>query len=267
MADGSGLVAMIAPPAITIPSQISRTFAQSTEVPMSAFPKGRSKAVKAQIKAADPNRVEVKKPLLVELREGEDMPAAAARLMLNPNVGAAVTTDAYRPFGLETLPLGRLIENLAGHCSDVRSGDLSQAESMLVSQAHTLDAIFNRLAVQASLNMGQHVDAMDKYLRLALKAQAQSRATLETLANIKNPPIVYARQANFANGPQQVNNGVTAEPAHAAKTEIGQNELLEVGHEQRMDARAQGATGRGDQEVAAVVAVHGAQDGKRKGRG
>jgi hypothetical protein len=45
-------------------------------------------------------------------------------------------------------------------------------------------------------------------MRLALKAQSQSRATVETLAAIKNPPVVYARQANFAAGHQQVNNGV-----------------------------------------------------------
>ena len=26
---------------------------------------------------------------------------------------------------------------------------------------------------------------------------------------MKNPPVVFARQANIANGPQQVNNGVS----------------------------------------------------------
>ena len=38
-------------------------------------------------------------------------------------------------------------------------------------------------------------------MKLALKAQNQCRMTLETLAAIKNPPVIYARQANFANGP------------------------------------------------------------------
>jgi hypothetical protein len=37
-------------------------------------------------------------------------------------------------------------------------------------------------------------------MRLALKAQSQCRATLETLAQIKNPPVVLARQANIAQG-------------------------------------------------------------------
>lgn len=46
---------------------------------------------------------------------------------------------------------------------------------------------------------------------MALKAQAQCRATLETLAEIKNPqPTAFLRQANIAYGPQQVNNGVRA---------------------------------------------------------
>lgn len=42
------------------------------------------------------------------------------------------------------------------------------------------------------------------------KCSTQCRATLETLAEIKNPrPVVFVRQANIANGPQQVNNGST----------------------------------------------------------
>ncbi len=41
---------------------------------------------------------------------------------------------------------------------------------------------------------------------MALKAQSNSRATAEALAAIQNPPTVFARQANIANGPQQINN-------------------------------------------------------------
>jgi hypothetical protein len=43
---------------------------------------------------------------------------------------------------------------------------------------------------------------------MALKAQNQCRMSLETLATIKKPPVVFARQANINNGgQQQVNNG------------------------------------------------------------
>jgi len=45
-----------------------------------------------------------------------------------------------------------------------------------------------------------------------MKAQNQCRMTLETLAAIKKPPVVFARQANInqGNGNQQVKNGTPA---------------------------------------------------------
>jgi hypothetical protein len=64
-----------------------------------------------------------------------------------------------------------------------------------------------------------------------MKAQSQCRATLETLAAIKAGPVVIARQANIAHGPQQVNNGVAANnaqtPARAEQLESAKSELLE----------------------------------------
>lgn len=78
------------------------------------------------------------------------------------------------------------------------------------------------LARRAHMNMDKYLDATDRYMRLALKAQGQCRATLETLANLKNPPVVVARQANIANGPQQVNNTMNA---GAENLKFGQNEL------------------------------------------
>lgn len=44
--------------------------------------------------------------------------------------------------------------------------------------------------------------------RLALKAQSQSGATVETLVATRDPRVVFARHANINNGgQQQVNNG------------------------------------------------------------
>jgi hypothetical protein len=67
-------------------------------------------------------------------------------------------------------------------------------------------------------------------MRLALKAQGQCRATLETLAAIKNPPVVFAKQRNISHGHQQVNNGAapltsTHASANAAKPESEQTKL------------------------------------------
>ena len=72
------------------------------------------------------------------------------------------------------------------------------------------------------------MNAAETYLRLALRAQAQCRATLETLAVIKNPqPVAFVRQANIANGPQQVNNAPAqpGESSRARESENQQNKL------------------------------------------
>lgn len=76
------------------------------------------------------------------------------------------------------------------------------------------------------------------YLLFTIRAQNQCRTTLETLSNIKNPPMVYAKQANISNGPQQVNNGLPAQATHAEKIANQPNELLEVTNGERLDTGA-----------------------------
>jgi hypothetical protein len=114
---------------------------------------------------------------------------------------------------------------------------------------------------------GEYPKAAETYLRLALKAQSQCRATVETLAAIKNPPVVFARQANINNGgQQQVNNG-GAPPqannsaqahasAHAANSQVSPTELLEAIDVQRLDTGAAQAAGRANKVLAPVGAVN-----------
>jgi hypothetical protein len=101
----------------------------------------------------------------------------------------------------------------------------------------------------------------EAYLRMALKAQNQCRMTLETLATIKNPPVVFARQANVQQnvnngGQQQVNNGGAPAggqaPARAADSETSPTELLGKSDGQRLDTRAQGSAGGIDPQLATV---------------
>lgn len=155
------------------------------------------------------------------------------------------------------LSLTDMVKALHTHGEAINRGDLSAAERMLNSQAVALNAIFGELARRAALNMGTHLGATESYMRLALKAQSQSRATVETLATIKNPPVVFARQANINNGgQQQVNNGAPAAlaansaqaraSAHPGEIASGPNELLEdMTHGRtQLDTRATPATGR-----------------------
>jgi hypothetical protein len=60
----------------------------------------------------------------------------------------------------------------------------------------------------------------ETHMRFALKAQNQSRATLQALIQLKQPgQTTFVRQANIAQGHQQVNN-------LAEKIITPQNELL-----------------------------------------
>jgi hypothetical protein len=167
--------------------------------------------------------------------------------------------------------LGALIEKIREQTNAMHAGDMKDIEAMLFTQALTLQATFTALSRRAAANSGEHMVATDTYLRLALKAQGQCRATLETLANIKNPrPVAFVRQANIAHGPQQVNNG-TAEPNDTRvraceETEKAQNELLantKAMYGKPLDTRATSKAGRGNSLMATVETSHRAANDRR----
>ncbi len=100
--------------------------------------------------------------------------------------------------------LGDLLKLLREEVKKVaQDGDMKPAEAMLYGQALALQTIFTSLACRAATD--DRLKHFQVNMSLALKAQAQCRATLEALALVKNP-MPYIRQANIAHGPQQVNN-------------------------------------------------------------
>ena len=143
------------------------------------------------------------------LRPGVTEDRAIAESVVAGVVGNALTVGNYSSGSFGALSLMDCATVLLETIEATKRGDLSAAESLLTSQAMALNAIFCELARRAALNMGERLDASERYMRLALKAQGQCRATLETLAAIKNPPVVFARQANInTGGQQQVNNAL-----------------------------------------------------------
>jgi hypothetical protein len=191
-----------------------------------------------------------------------------AELALNGVINSATLAVDFSRDNYGELSLTDCIRELSKKTRSVHAGNLQDAETLLTSQAFALDAIFMCLARRAQMNMDKYLDATDRYMRLALKAQGQCRATLETLANLKNPPVVVARQANITNGPQQVNNTVnnadgnfqsrTHARAGAENLKFGQNELLEdKSHEkERVDFGTSGATVSRDTAMATVGEIH-----------
>jgi hypothetical protein len=186
--------------------------------------------------------------------QGND-PAPMPAPVMTPAVNAAYTLARWSDSGESNIDA--LIVGLAAQGKALRQGDLTDAERMLMAHASTLDVIFNQLARRAALSVDQSLGACDAYLRLALKAQSQCRATLETLSLIKNPrPVSFVRQANIANGPQQVNNGTLPPIRRTRETENQPIELLEQTSHVSLDTRTSQAASGANSAMATVGEVH-----------
>ena len=140
-----------------------------------------------------------------------------AEILTKPEVQAAITIQQWQ----NLYEIDALSQTLSSQIDDVNNGNMQRPEAMLLAQAHTLDQLFNTLAQRA--HKRETVTSCEIHLRLAFKAQNQCRSTLETLAAIKNPPIVFAKQANISSGHQQINNGTAS---HAGEIKNQQNKLL-----------------------------------------
>lgn len=165
-----------------------------------------------------------------------------AELITSPELAAYRVIGMMQPKNLaDEIDTPTMLATLRDQAAAVQGGDLSHAEAMLINQASSLQALFVRLSERAMEQA--HMPNLEGFMRLALRSQSQCRATLETLATIKNPPIIYAKQANVTSGPQQINNG-TAAPTRAREIENEQTQLSGGTHELLPDARASGNASR-----------------------
>jgi len=158
-----------------------------------------------------------------------------------------------------------LFDALRAKVNAAEPNDLRDVDGLFDGSGRGPEFDVRRVVQLARKNLVDHFDGTERLMRLGLKAQSQSRATLETLATIKNPTTVFARQANVAHGPQQVNNLVAvasptlAPHARAGELETAPNKLLEA-HGERLDVGAASATGRSDSNA-------GGRGNGRPGRG
>jgi hypothetical protein len=141
-----------------------------------------------------------------------------------------------------------------------------------VDRAAVAESAFIALVMVAMANLArrattqQYLPRWEAYMRMAMKAQSQCRMTLKTLANIKNPPAVFARQANInKGGQQQVNNGpVVPERASCArKSAIRPSKLLERHDVERLDTGAQSAPGASSSRTGGRGGIEGAKKRSR----
>jgi len=239
-----------------------------------------TKATRLQV--ADSNATTVgrgKRSCIAATEPAKRDPVLRAKLAAMPAFVHAGVAHSYLSNHVGEIDLPEFMGEVRDRVKAVQSGDLAGVEAMLMAQAVSLDALFVELVRRAGANLGQHMPAVDVYLRMALKAQNQSRATLQTLGEIKNPrQVAFIKQANVAHGPQQVNNGGDAGAGagpvqHAPAKNSGEraNKLLEVNPSERLDFGASSAAGATHSKVETVEAIdraaHGAgQAGNRQER-
>lgn len=206
-----------------------------------------------EVQAPIPQSVEEKNEAYLVAHPSESrasMMKRAAIISVDPVVNGAILVKKFDDYAQDEAEVfGALLDGAAS----LRAGNMGRAEDMLFGQAHALEKIFVHMACRARDASISHAEQL---MRMALKAQNQCRMTLDTLATLKNPPLVIGKQTNIANGPQQVNNGVGIDADGRPKENSGfvRNELLEASDGERMDAGTTISTGRVDSHMEAVGA-------------
>ena len=184
----------------------------------------------------------------------------------DPAVLGAVVVNTYNRINKgngQAPDFKETMQAIMADIAKVNRGDLSDIEAMLTGQAVMLQGMFAEMALRAAEQTQlKHYQA---FFSMAMKAQAQSRSTIQALVELKYPrQVVITKQATISNGHQQVNNGEFCDQyAHtrtpAQEIPIEYNELLEVSNDttsQRLDTRATQSAGREDTTMATVATQH-----------
>jgi hypothetical protein len=212
--------------------------------------------------------------LNVPRQEGESDGMALARSSFDPTTTALIASHAWAEKTTGEVGLNDALKVVREYADQAAAGDLDCAKRMLMSQAIALNAVFTEMTRKAADCLtidaekgtwqlkGQTVQVV---MGIAMKAQSQCRTTLEALNELVNPrSVAFIKQANVANGPQQVNNGV---PVRAEETEKSANKLLEANPSERLDFGTQAAAGGANQILEAVGAVNRAKEPTRQSGG
>ena len=110
------------------------------------------------------------------------------------------------PGGAQTDPVERMIAIIESEAARLRGNDFSALNAVLAAQGLALDTIFTQLAREgAEDNMLVH-----QLLRLALRAQSQSRTTLGSLRSFTGPrPPRLRSERNFDEQSDANGNGAS----------------------------------------------------------
>lgn len=146
--------------------------------------------------------------VLLKRVDGEAPGVTLNKAILGQNIrhGAIAVAYAGKSFNMtgERLTVNDAAVVVEQRATEAANGNLSAASAMLASQALTLDVMFTEFANRACSQLGQNSDAVDRYARLAMKAQSNARATLEALAKLHQPRVQTVRHVHVNAGGQAV---------------------------------------------------------------
>ncbi len=129
-----------------------------------------------------------------------------ARMALDSTVRASLTMREYTDVASSDLPT--MVNELRNQCANFN------AESTLIAQAVTLDAIFNNLATQAAcVGWNTNTDKAEQLLRLALRAQNQAGKTLQVILQNQQNKLLNGAKPN-----DSVDTSKTVEAIEGNKT-------------------------------------------------
>ena len=206
-----------------------------------------------------------RKVLEVPAEPGVPTKRQLANIALDPLTSGALIAAAFSKGTYGESDLVSMIEALHDRAKAIRDNKLDSVEDMLTGQAAALNAMFLELARRSGANMGEYIQAAETYMRLALKAQAQCRATLETLANDQKSTSGLCqagehRERAAAGEQRRGRTSPASEPRQAPP-----NELLETEYGKRLEPGTAGAAIGGDPALETVGAVDRSPDGGWQG--
>ena len=147
--------------------------------------------------------------------------------------------------------LGELRDEIQLQVEELKNGNSEYLEEILLSQVITLNTAFNKFLKQGAGTMIEpsimkaFPELPESLMRLALKCQNQSRQTIQTLAELKNPKKPTQFIKNYVD--KQVNQlKIDTEEEIDQLKQIGESTNAQV------DIGSQSQTSRTDREVAAL---------------
>ena len=215
-----------------------------------------------------PKKTTRKEQELLDQQNLEYLKKRDSLLVVESSFLNAAVTETFGKSLLPNMDISKISDNIRQSVRGVQNGNLEELEDMLVGQAKSLETMFANLARRA--NAQEYLKQFTTYMNLALKTQAQSRATIQAIVELKYPrQVVVTQQANFSAGHQQVNNGATQRnfhsntPTHAEKKQNEPNKLMESHHEntieaqtKRLDTRTTGTAINSNTPLETVAKVH-----------